>query len=150
MLILTQNYVSNISESCRVFYVLCTAESNKMKTAKEDPLSGGKKKLDLSNLRWRQEEVKWSANYAIKRFRCFTGGQKKKMDGGKRVKTKLIPNVYTVRISSLNITTAKNEFDTKNCLSCAQTHCLCGPSEKGLCVWQVQEMTLFYIVAVKC
>jgi hypothetical protein len=35
------------------------------------------------------------------------------MDGGKRVRIKLMLNVYSVRVCSVRTTTTKNGFDTK-------------------------------------
>jgi len=54
--------------------------------------------------------------------------QKKNKDDGKRVRMKLMSNVYAVGVCSVRTTTKKNGFDTKL-------------SEMGICVWQVQEMT---------
>jgi hypothetical protein len=40
--------------------------------------------------------------------------QKKKMDGGKKVRMKLMPTVCTLQVCSLETATVKNEFDGKN------------------------------------
>jgi hypothetical protein len=44
----------------------------------------------------------------------FLQGLKKKMDGGKEVKMKLMLNAYTVRVCSLQTTTVKVGLDVRN------------------------------------
>ena len=44
----------------------------------------------------------------------FLQGRKKKMDGGKEVRMKLMLNVYTVRVCSLQTTMVKVGVDAKN------------------------------------
>jgi hypothetical protein len=64
---------------------------------------------------------------------------KKRTDGGKAVRMKLMPNVYPVQVFSLKTMTSKNRFDVKTVYSGRKL--LVRTIRKGLREWQMYEMT---------
>ena len=70
------------------------------------------------------------------------------MDGeGNKVKTKLMPNVYTERVGSLKTTTVKNGLDIKK-----RAHAVCANCRQSafVCVAGARDDTHLFTVATKC
>jgi hypothetical protein len=58
-----------------------------------------------------------NTNFVVKRIRCFLRVRRRRsliLGGGVRMRIKLMPNIYTVLVSFLKITTVKNGIKTKN------------------------------------